>query len=439
MSWPVYLLKMNAAIIVCWAVYRIAFRQLTFFQWNRIFLPGSVILAAILPLIRFASGPRILTSVDLTGFDWSYVDHLVGSSSLTGIDSGTIRPGSLLLVLYLTVSLSLMAVSLHRFLILCKRLRHARKIRDGKVKLFLLDNHAGSFTLFRRIYLDQHAYNHQFTPVLNHEMIHAVQLHTIDLLFMELVANLLWFNPIVLLIKRCTRENHEFLADAPAGTSKDSLLEYLECLRTETIRKNAPGMASFFKNSTIKKRIIMLTNHHSNSRAKWRYLAVLPVIAVLTVAFQVPGPSTGETPGTVSGGMYSMDGIPSIFPLPDQYLDRITWRFNEKAIHPVSKKETVHQGIDIAAPLGTPVVATAGGTVIKAANLTGWGNFVLVEHSDGYATVYAHMETLRVSPGETVRKGALLGTVGNTGQSTGPHLHYEVLKGDRHVNPSDYY
>lgn len=104
-------------------------------------------------------------------------------------------------------------------------------------------------------------------------------------------------------------------------------------------------------------------------------------------------------------------------------------------IHPVHKQQKMHTGIDFRAPTGTPVYATGDGTVRFAANSGQYGNRIDLEHDSIYTTRYAHLDEILVEPGETVRKGDLIGRVGNTGPSTAPHLHYEVRKNKQAVNP----
>ncbi len=95
-----------------------------------------------------------------------------------------------------------------------------------------------------------------------------------------------------------------------------------------------------------------------------------------------------------------------------------------------------HPGLDIAAPKGTPVVAADSGYVIQAGwNNSGYGFMILINHGNGYLTRYAHLSTLNVEVGESVRKGQLIGRVGSTGNSTGPHLHFEIIRGSTHRNP----
>ena len=101
------------------------------------------------------------------------------------------------------------------------------------------------------------------------------------------------------------------------------------------------------------------------------------------------------------------------------------------------KKE--HAGIDFSAETGTPVLAAADGTVTGAGFTAGYGNYVIIDHEEGCSTVYAHMEDILTEVGETVKKGDQIGTVGSTGRSTGPHLHFELRIDGEPVDPSEYW
>ena len=102
---------------------------------------------------------------------------------------------------------------------------------------------------------------------------------------------------------------------------------------------------------------------------------------------------------------------------------------------PFSGEGAMHTGIDISAPLGTPAKATADGIVIHANWNSGYGQCVIIDHGNGYQTWYAHLSHIDVHEGEEIRQGEPVGRVGNTGRSTGPHLHYEVRVHSTPVNP----
>jgi len=103
--------------------------------------------------------------------------------------------------------------------------------------------------------------------------------------------------------------------------------------------------------------------------------------------------------------------------------------------HPVTGKNRMHKGLDFAGPSGTPVMAAAAGRVIYAARKGSYGNLIELDHGNGVTTRYAHLRDIEVSKGDTVEMGELIGTVGSTGASTGPHLHWEVRVFERAKNP----
>jgi murein DD-endopeptidase MepM/ murein hydrolase activator NlpD len=104
-------------------------------------------------------------------------------------------------------------------------------------------------------------------------------------------------------------------------------------------------------------------------------------------------------------------------------------------VDPVSKGYEYHQGLDIAVDFGTPVYATAAGMVAQAGWNGGYGRYVRLNHGNGYETAYGHMSGLAVNAGQRVAKGEIIGFVGSTGYSTGPHLHYEVMADGQNVDP----
>lgn len=106
---------------------------------------------------------------------------------------------------------------------------------------------------------------------------------------------------------------------------------------------------------------------------------------------------------------------------------------------PFTGKQMMHYGIDIAAEIGTPVVATASGVVQSVENDPIWGRRVVIAHGRGFRTVYAHLGTVSAVRGKVVERGEEIGTIGMTGLATGPHVHYEIWMGDRQVDPEEYF
>jgi murein DD-endopeptidase MepM/ murein hydrolase activator NlpD len=134
----------------------------------------------------------------------------------------------------------------------------------------------------------------------------------------------------------------------------------------------------------------------------------------------------------IAGGVES-EGGRGIFswPVTGTITSPFGWRSN-----PFGGGPEFHQGLDIAAPSGTPVTAAAAGTVIMAQWYGGYGNYILIDHGGGYSTGYGHLSAIYVSSGQVVQRGQAIGAVGSTGQSTGPHLHFEVRIAGKPVDPA---
>jgi murein DD-endopeptidase MepM/ murein hydrolase activator NlpD len=145
--------------------------------------------------------------------------------------------------------------------------------------------------------------------------------------------------------------------------------------------------------------------------------------------------SYNEIAGFIKNKEQLLASTPAIQPVSNKDLNRVASGFGYR-IDPVYKTVKFHGGLDFAAPQGTPIYATANGTVKVAGNLgNGYGNHVVVNHGYGYETLYGHMFRINVRPGRAVKRGEILGYVGSTGKSTGPHLHYEVHKNGRPIDP----
>ena len=126
---------------------------------------------------------------------------------------------------------------------------------------------------------------------------------------------------------------------------------------------------------------------------------------------------------------------PAIQPVSNADLKRIASGFGYR-IDPVYKTVKLHPGLDFAAPAGTPIYATANGTVEFAGNRgDGYGNNVIINHGYGYKTLFGHMFRIKARAGQSVKRGEVIGWVGSTGKSTGPHCHYEVIKNGNKIDP----
>ncbi|MDY6436595.1 MAG: M23 family metallopeptidase [Bacteroidales bacterium] len=131
--------------------------------------------------------------------------------------------------------------------------------------------------------------------------------------------------------------------------------------------------------------------------------------------------------------------IPAIMPVKDVDIYRISSHFGHRT-DPFYKVQKMHSGTDFSAPMGTKIYCTGDGVVEKVVTgSNGYGNYVLVNHGYGYKTRYAHIQKALVKTGQKVTRGENIALVGNTGKSTAPHLHYEVIKNGKAINPVDFF
>ena len=131
--------------------------------------------------------------------------------------------------------------------------------------------------------------------------------------------------------------------------------------------------------------------------------------------------------------------IPAIIPVKEADIRQISSFFGYRT-DPIYKVTKYHSGIDFASFVGAEVYASGDGTVVKVeSNQWGYGKMITVDHGYGYKTRYAHLSKFAVNQGQKVKRGQLIGYIGSTGKATGPHLHYEVIKNDEHVDPMHFF
>jgi murein DD-endopeptidase MepM/ murein hydrolase activator NlpD len=156
---------------------------------------------------------------------------------------------------------------------------------------------------------------------------------------------------------------------------------------------------------------------------------------VLKARIAVQKKSYAEVEELVKNKEELLSHTPAIQPVSNKDLSRIASGFGYR-IDPVYKTTKFHAGLDFAAPQGTPIYATADGVITTAGNTgNGYGNHVIINHGYGYETLFGHMVRVKVSNGTKVKRGEVIGWVGSTGKSTGPHCHYEVHKNGEKIDP----
>jgi len=176
--------------------------------------------------------------------------------------------------------------------------------------------------------------------------------------------------------------------------------------------------------------------HHNNKKVVEN---AANQIEVLSKELSVLNDSYNELAKLANNKKEMLNSIPAIQPVKNNDLNRIASGFGNR-VHPIYKTKKFHSGLDFTASPGTKVFATGEGKVVEAEySRRGYGNRLVIQHGYGYKTMYCHLKKFHVKEGEKIKRGELVAEVGNTGLSTGPHLHYEVIKNNKAIDPINFF
>ena len=162
-------------------------------------------------------------------------------------------------------------------------------------------------------------------------------------------------------------------------------------------------------------------------------------LEILTKQTVVQSRSLDEIERLAKNKASLIEAIPTIQPIKNKYLTRVASGYGYR-IDPFTKIRRFHYGMDFTAKRGTPIYATGNGIIKRADNRSsGYGKHIRIDHGFGYVSLYAHLSKYKVRRGQKVKRGDIIGYVGNSGRSVGPHLHYEILKDNKKINPLNFY
>jgi len=296
--------------------------------------------------------------------------------------------------------------------------------------------------------------------ILRHELAHLRRRDIPANLLACLLASVHWFNPLVWYGLNRIRSAQEAACDAYVLRSPELKETYaasmIKLLEIGVSRRLASAGVGFFGNKRqIKRRLVMIRdNRPVKKRASLAGIAILALTAVLTLpsafasdkqdnekttqAATPPntadkiGPAGPSTDRPLAEEAVGDEPIELKLVVPDA--SRMVSPYGYR-VHPVTGEKTLHDGIDIAGPQGSAVTAAAAGTVVQAGYGKATGNTVTIQHGPAWKTEYRHLDKLSVQEGDKVQAGDEIGLLGSTGNSTGPHLHYSVMKNDEYVDP----
>lgn len=419
-NYLLYIVKVNIVFTILYLFYYLVFNRLTFYSLNRLFLIAIIPFSFIIPALNLGITTYGISMYEIPVFEGYSIP--VQQNAVTEINNSlTGSIGQVFLILYIVGLLFyVFRLVLNSFRLY--RTKHRSPIRnlDG---FLLIETHIPvAFSWFKWIFIPQNKEKPCDPAIIEHEKIHAYCKHSIDLILTELFIAVVWFNPVVFFFRKSIKSNHEFQVDDLVLKLGINKAGYLRLIHDQLeFKTKLIGLYNYFNGLTIKKRIDMITKNKSNKKQLLRYFFIIPLMVILTASFSSRNGS-----------------VPELFPIKKGEYAKITSRYGKEFKNPATNKITVHNGIDIKADEGVAVMATADGIIIKMEKHEGYGNLVIIDHGEGFQSLYAHLRNFNTEKDRIVKKGEVIGYVGNTGYSTAPHLHFEIRLNDEKVDPEKY-
>lgn len=433
-----YFTQVTCVFSVLYLMYILFLKKLTFHKANRfvllILLPISIIIPFSNNLFPSLSS-KIIEVPLFNHVTFNTINNQLQVIEQPPIDS-TINSATLLIGIYWLV----FSIYFIRILNTTRQLFLLRKkstIQQKNGYQLVIANVTEIFSYFNWVFIPKHKFEFYDKQILEHEKAHIQLKHSCDIILTEIYIAFFWFNPLIYFYRKSLKSVHEFQADNAVLNNGTKTSHYIQLLMQSLEVSHPNNSYNYFNQTILEKRVIMMTKPKSNRFTKLKYILLLPISIFLISAFTKPILEKNEfVTNTIS--LEHLSKPPSLFPVQNITKDNITSFFGEKGKHPKLNKGIIHTGIDIRAKQGAPVIATADGIIMKASMEGNWGNLIVITHTDGYETWYAHLKEFKANKDQKVKKGEIIGYVGNTGRSTAPHLHYEVKHNGKHVNPLNY-
>lgn len=279
----IHLLKSAGLLSIFYFGYQTLLRKETTFMKNRLFLAGGIIASLIMPAIYFTREVIIAaptaTAISLESFQ---------ETAIHPTEAMDFSWWELAGFLYLFITLFFLTrLCLHLFVIL-KMMSEQESMEAEGLHFFEIGQNTGAFSFFRNIFYNPHLHSQEeLEIILQHEKVHALQLHSLDILLANICTSILWFNPLSWLYRKSVEQNLEYLADRETVNFTASKQVYQQTLLKASLPELQLSLTNNFYQSFIKKRIVMLNKHHSENRKFWKSSLVLPLIFAFMLAFNI--------------------------------------------------------------------------------------------------------------------------------------------------------
>lgn len=429
----IFLIEATACLTVLYVFYKHLIYRETYFEWNRLYFLFSVVVCFILPLITIPlpieaiswNSNQIKQIVSLNSFGRQSLVFVQPENKQSFIDIFTTQYMNLLniaLIVYLSgVAKQLFVIVLKLRSVFVTIQRFPKEKYEGYT-IVRTNNKTTAYSFFRYIFLNTdfdtlNSENKQ--QILDHEIVHVKQMHTIDNLLFEFIHAVFWFNPVMKKMKRTVKEIHEYIADSIAVGNRDRL-NYMQLIMQQSFRKVTGFIVNNFSRNDIKNRISILSVDESDRLRKIRFLITLPVLFIVLLFFSfVKG--IGESFQNQRNDYRYFE-----FPVKSNYTIAQGFYMNKSVVYTGKTNNTKHgkeeriqishPQISLIVPDHTPIVAIANGKITDVDETDNWGlpeKNITIKHRNNLISKYKKMYTVIVKEGFKVQKGDTIGYTGD--------------------------
>ncbi len=433
-----YIIKVNIIIGVLSLFYLVLLRNSNNFRFNRYYLLSILLIAFLLPYLSLP-----VKDIPLNKFsEIHYPDDLV---EFTNVSQSIFYPVSdktnndyflYFFFAYLSVSGILFFRFVRDIIRIYQKIHKANTFKSGKFIFIECTDIKSPFAFFNYLFVNRLSGTHPL--IIDHEKVHAEQMHSLDLLIIELLIVLFWINPFIYLIKKELIAQHEYYADFTVLENLERKDQYLQQIYLQANNYLNFPLINKFNNSLTLKRLKMMKKAKMFPQKRFKHIVIITLTLIFSGFYACTNDSISvkEISQVVPEVKSKTIDIPAIYPLDKNKFSR-TRSFGYQT-HPILKVKKLHLGMDFFAKRGTQCYATADGVVTSVKYRGGYGKCIEIQHKNNYSTLYAHLKDYNVQEGDKVKAGDVIGYVGETGMVTTSALHYEVRINNKPVNPKPF-
>lgn len=433
-----YVIVSTIALNTCFLLYYFLLHKQISFRLRRIVLMSILTLAIVLPFIQIdlfslAVVPQFGDPFLYTGFNEFYEIEqntlLVSGSNNYDLWAMFWQYISRLYVLGMLVLAIRFLFQVLNFYFIIYNNEVIKK--DGYQYVILADKEL-AFTFLNYIFVSNEIWlSDDCLLIAKHENTHVRYQHSIDRLLTEILCVFQWFNPFIYWFRKELIAVHEYQVDKAVVDSGVDAISYQQLIAKYACPPMQFSFGNHFNQSLTLNRIKMIAQNKSFSKfSAYRTLFLLPVFAALFCCFAFQS-------GPIKEAVSLEENSSFILPIANgEFKKTVDYGMRN---HPIKKVQKLHTGIDFVAAEGTKLLAVKDAVVLRVQHSDkGYGNNVVLSIDEKTTVLYGHMQSINVKAGEQLKQGDVLGTVGNTGISTKPHLHFELIQNGEKVNPKPF-